>query len=195
MRRLTGRTPPRAHEAVPARLRAAPSALTAVGLLGLALVLALRVAGAERRLGCGPDETLADALRSELTLTCPARDVTIELAGRADATLETHSSHDLYLEVYRGETRLGENDDGGHGRNARLVLTLDPGRYRVRVRPYRASLGGYVLTRRDGPPSAEVPGCTDTCRTSRDNECDDGGPGSLYDVCALGTDCADCGPR
>lgn len=38
-------------------------------------------------------------------------------------------------------------------------------------------------------------GCTNTCRSSNDGECDDGGPGSLYNVCAFGTDCADCGPR
>jgi hypothetical protein len=37
--------------------------------------------------------------------------------------------------------------------------------------------------------------CTNTCRTANDNECDDGGPNSLYSVCALGTDCNDCGPR
>ncbi len=38
-------------------------------------------------------------------------------------------------------------------------------------------------------------GCTNTCNTANDNECDDGGPNSLYNVCALGTDCNDCGPR
>lgn len=37
--------------------------------------------------------------------------------------------------------------------------------------------------------------CTDTCASAHDGECDDGGPGSLYDVCAYGTDCADCGAR
>ena len=43
------------------------------------------------------------------------------------------------------------------------------------------------------PPSTEL--CTNTCRYANDGECDDGGPGSLYDVCAFGTDCGDCGPR
>ena len=38
-------------------------------------------------------------------------------------------------------------------------------------------------------------GCTNTCGSANDGECDDGGPGSLYSVCALGTDCADCGAR
>lgn len=37
--------------------------------------------------------------------------------------------------------------------------------------------------------------CTDECRFPSDGECDDGGPDSLNSLCALGTDCADCGPR
>ena len=37
--------------------------------------------------------------------------------------------------------------------------------------------------------------CTNTCDTAYDSECDDGGPGSMYSICALGTDCAECGPR
>jgi hypothetical protein len=37
--------------------------------------------------------------------------------------------------------------------------------------------------------------CFDTCPYANDRECDDGGPNSLYAVCAFGTDCADCGPR
>ena len=44
----------------------------------------------------------------------------------------------------------------------------------------------------DGPAGG---GCTNTCSSANDSECDDGGPNSLYDVCDLGTDCADCGPR
>lgn len=37
--------------------------------------------------------------------------------------------------------------------------------------------------------------CNDDCATAFDGECDDGGPGSLYDICDLGSDCGDCGPR
>ncbi len=37
--------------------------------------------------------------------------------------------------------------------------------------------------------------CTNTCSTANDSECDDGGPNSLYSICDLGSDCADCGPR
>ncbi len=46
-----------------------------------------------------------------------------------------------------------------------------------------------------GRPPAEGDLCDDTCRWAGDGECDDGGEGSLYSVCALGTDCGDCGPR
>lgn len=52
------------------------------------------------------------------------------------------------------------------------------------------------------PPSPPLPpwtpsvnACTDTCRYASDEDCDDGGPGAEFDLCALGTDCADCGPR
>ncbi len=37
--------------------------------------------------------------------------------------------------------------------------------------------------------------CTDSCRWAHDDECDDGGPGADFNVCAYGTDCADCGTR
>jgi hypothetical protein len=38
-------------------------------------------------------------------------------------------------------------------------------------------------------------GCSETCRASDDLFCDDGGPGSDTSLCALGTDCLDCGRR
>ncbi|XP_077984086.1 uncharacterized protein LOC144438789 [Glandiceps talaboti] len=37
--------------------------------------------------------------------------------------------------------------------------------------------------------------CSETCSYSGDGECDDGGAGSLYSLCGLGTDCKDCGSR
>jgi hypothetical protein len=60
--------------------------------------------------------------------------------------------------------------------------------------------GGYAPPPTPTPtptptPGAGGPGCTNTCGTAFDNECDDGGPGSLYAICPLGTDCNDCGPR
>lgn len=48
----------------------------------------------------------------------------------------------------------------------------------------------------DETPTNNVSDCTcsNSCKFSRDGECDDGGPGSHHRVCPLGTDCADCGP-
>lgn len=37
--------------------------------------------------------------------------------------------------------------------------------------------------------------CSDTCAYARDGECDDGAPGARTSLCALGSDCSDCGPR
>ncbi len=37
--------------------------------------------------------------------------------------------------------------------------------------------------------------CQDTCEFAHDGACDDGGAGSQFGVCDLGTDCGDCGLR
>ena len=37
--------------------------------------------------------------------------------------------------------------------------------------------------------------CTDMCDFASDGACDDGGPGSEWSDCTLGTDCTDCSPR
>ena len=37
--------------------------------------------------------------------------------------------------------------------------------------------------------------CEDRCVFANDGECDDGGPGSKFGYCDLGTDCTDCGKR
>ncbi|MBI5494984.1 MAG: hypothetical protein HY904_08135 [Deltaproteobacteria bacterium] len=37
--------------------------------------------------------------------------------------------------------------------------------------------------------------CAETCRFAGDNECDDGGAGSVTALCDLGSDCHDCGAR
>ena len=44
-------------------------------------------------------------------------------------------------------------------------------------------------------PVLEAQLCTNTCHCASDGDCDDGGPGGEFSFCALGTDCADCGPR
>ena len=38
-------------------------------------------------------------------------------------------------------------------------------------------------------------GCTDQCIYAPDGECDDGGLGAAYSLCAWGSDCSDCGDR
>ena len=45
------------------------------------------------------------------------------------------------------------------------------------------------------PMMPATPGCSNTCVHANDGECDDGGPGAMYQDCELGTDCADCGAR
>ena len=37
--------------------------------------------------------------------------------------------------------------------------------------------------------------CSNACAYTSDGPCDDGGQGSEFAICDLGTDCADCGPR
>jgi hypothetical protein len=44
-----------------------------------------------------------------------------------------------------------------------------------------------------GPPAED--GCDETCRFSDDGFCDDGGLDAQSSLCALGTDCLDCGIR
>lgn len=48
---------------------------------------------------------------------------------------------------------------------------------------------------RSGGASCEGLRCDDTCFYANDGLCNDGGPGSVFSVCELGSDCTDCGPR
>ena len=43
--------------------------------------------------------------------------------------------------------------------------------------------------------SMQIMANNNSCEYARDGICDDGGPGSSYDVCDYGTDLRDCGPR
>jgi len=45
------------------------------------------------------------------------------------------------------------------------------------------------------PPPPTNQDCNNECDHSGDGECDDGGPGSAYEECGVGSDCADCGRR
>ena len=160
-------------------------------------LLALQVVGLPPNLNCTPRALNGERTTGALTLLCPRQTFTLDVAERADVVLETRTNRDLVLELYLGDEMIAQNDDGGLGLNPRAVATLDPGVYRVVARPYESAVGGFVLTRRDEAPTGYSlqPGCSDICASSRDGECDDGGPSSLYNVCTLGTDCADCGPR
>eukprot|EP00966_Prymnesium_polylepis_P141234 3261709-Prymnesium_polylepis.1 len=42
------------------------------------------------------------------------------------------------------------------------------------------------------PPPAPSSPCDDSCSLAHDGDCDDGGPGSEFSQCSLGTDCIDC---
>jgi hypothetical protein len=48
-----------------------------------------------------------------------------------------------------------------------------------------------------GEPEPDPAGtsCSNECPFAGDGACDDGGPGADFDLCALGTDCDDCGQR
>jgi hypothetical protein len=46
-----------------------------------------------------------------------------------------------------------------------------------------------------GPNTCFDPSCNNQCGFAYDGDCDDGGPGSDFSLCDLGSDCGDCGPR
>lgn len=82
----------------------------------------------------------------------------------------------------------GECDDGGPGSDTNVCdFGSDCSDCGPRSRHYLAPI------RHHAPESGPI--CEDTCFSANDGECDDGGPGSLYDICEYGTDCSDCGPR
>jgi hypothetical protein len=63
----------------------------------------------------------------------------------------------------------------------------------IRVGSLRHSMLTFVLLLLQ--LSGTVGQCTNTCNYAYDGDCDDGGPGNEYNICSLGTDCYDCGPR
>ncbi len=96
--------------------------------------------------------------------------------------------------------------EGGHGHGAAWGYRLEGGLNPAHGGIYVAVSFGLDLNLSVGgglsPEGADSGGrgdgsgmCTNTCRTARDGECDDGGPGAIYGICAYGTDCADCGAR
>ncbi len=81
--------------------------------------------------------------------------------------------------------RDGECDDGGaNSLYAVCDLGSDCGDCGIRTEEeFRAQL------------DANGRQCQNTCAYANDNECDDGGPGSLNSLCSYGSDCNDCGAR
>lgn len=81
----------------------------------------------------------------------------------------------------------------------RIEVGLCPGGNNIRCCIPSATSPTPEPTPSDPGPSDPPPGsgglCSNTCAWANDGECDDGGPGSLYDVCDYGTDCGDCGTR
>ena len=65
---------------------------------------------------------------------------------------------------------------------------------------YRMTNGSWAGFESAATPTNDtVESCSDACGYNNawvaDGYCDDGGPGSDFSVCGLGTDCTDCGPR
>ena len=103
----------------------------------------------------------------------------------------------------------GDCDDGGSGFEF-SACTLGTDCADCGPRGHRSDMWVRVLVRGAGwnstihsapPPAAPPVGapecisrCDNTCQHGSDADCDDGGPGSEYAACALGTDCDDCGP-
>ncbi len=198
MRALAGETPTKGERPAWTLLAPPPRWWSWAAGLSLGLLATLQIVGVPSNGACST-ATLSARTFGNLALTCREQAFEFSIDQRADVSLETHTSRDLTLELYNEGALIGRNDDGGVGLNASLTMTLEPGRYRVEVAPYESAVGPYLLTRRDALASrralSEGEVCTETCATAGDGECDDGGFGAEYAICALGSDCGDCGVR
>lgn len=119
----------------------------------LALVIALLAATLVllRITGVPVSATLDDDSRlGALSLLGQRQTHELVLTEPTLVVIETHSGLDLYLELdlMGGDTptRIVEDDDSGEGTEARITRRLDPGTYRITVRPYGATTGPYRLS-------------------------------------------------
>jgi uncharacterized membrane protein YeiB len=144
-----------AHAPAP---RSAGLAWAVVAVGGLALAVA-RLTGLPLAATTGPAlevPTPAPLFAAgELTLLGMRAEHRLDVRAPTHVILETRSGADLYLELDGvgpdgTRTRLGEDDDGGDGLDARLELDLAPGEHRVIVRPYAATTGPFLLEVRAG---------------------------------------------
>ncbi|MBS7455925.1 hypothetical protein [Coralloluteibacterium stylophorae] len=71
----------------------------------------------------------------------------LEVERAGDYVIDMMSNDlDSVLGLYRGERPLGEDDDGGENEDARLRLTLEPGRYEIRASSYLGTGGRYSIS-------------------------------------------------
>jgi hypothetical protein len=62
-----------------------------------------------------------------------------DVADRAEYQIDvTSANSDVQLYLYQGEELVGDDDDGGEGRDAMLIAALTPGAYQVRVHEHQA---------------------------------------------------------
>jgi hypothetical protein len=135
----------------------------------------------------GHGQRCCEALDCHGTLVCNTRTV---VCGPAP---ETPSGSTLCTETceFAGDD---ECDDGG----ADAITALCEYGTDCRDCGPRGAAGGGGATEPGSGSDAgpgDPGGCTDTCEFADDGECDDGGDGAMTDLCAFGTDCADCGAR
>jgi hypothetical protein len=97
-----------------------------------------------------------------------------------------------------------ECDDDGAGRTfSEIRMNVVPDQdYFIIVHGFGQRNQGNVILNIQGEQNGGNAGggengaaCNNSCQFANDDACDDGGPGSSFSVCNLGTDCNDCGPR
>jgi hypothetical protein len=122
---------------------------------------------------------------TEATMTLPD-DCNVTIGEYADCLAASIALIDGFLDAFSCETLADPTVA------ATAFAMPDPSEIPA-CAPIQQSCPSLLDLSASGPPAAD--GCDDTCSDAMDFFCDDGGPGSLTNICALGTDCTDCGPR
>ena len=96
-----------------------------------------------------------------------ARFYTLSVSGTADARIDLTSSEDTYLFLLSGSGKnspeLTHDDDGGEGRNSRIIQELTVGTYTVEATTYgTAKTGSFTLTIRVDADATPTPTPTAT---------------------------------
>jgi hypothetical protein len=121
--------------------------------------------------------------------TVTAAPGTTQLIQHDIATTQGTSGSPIYTEQWGviAINAAGTTDNAGLNRFGPRVDTL------IELLALVDSGKAIPIKRPDPLPIG--PGCSNECEYAADGVCDDGGPGSAYSVCTLGTDCTDCGVR